>query len=147
MHGNSPKAPPSTAGTITLDVTFVAHQKRNNTLTLHVAILPWWSHRRHVDTFFQTYRHQNLPIGQRWIVLILEYVEDHLRSDTALGGDIWSERWSTKLLQDLLQISSTHKIALPDLKASLNWLWRLTLLLHTASSTCIIQCSKSRTDV
>ncbi len=91
------------------------------------------THRRHVEMFFQTYRHQNLPIGQRWLVPIFEYVEDHLWSDTELGGDIWNWRWSTKLLEDLLQISPTHKIAPADLKASLNcWLRRLTLLLQQA---------------
>jgi hypothetical protein len=63
----------------------------------------------------------------------------HLWSDTELGGDIGNGRLSTKLLEDLLQISSTHKIAPADLKATHPSL--------TVSSTCIIQCSPSGIDV
>jgi hypothetical protein len=82
------------------------------------------THWRHIDT----YRHHNLPIGQRWIVPIIEHMEDHLWSDTELGGDNWNGR----LLEELLPISSTHKIAPADLKASLNWMRRITLLLQHA---------------
>jgi hypothetical protein len=36
---------------------------------------------------------------------------DSMWSDTELGGDIWNGRLSTKLLEGLLPISATHKIA------------------------------------
>ncbi len=47
MHG-TPKAPLSTAEMTTQDVPSVVHQKRNNTLTLHVATRPWWSCGTHI---------------------------------------------------------------------------------------------------
>jgi hypothetical protein len=90
------------------------------------------AHKRHVDTFFQTYRHQNLPPGQRWIVPVIDYMEDHMWSDTEQGGDIWNGRWPTDLIEELLPFSSSHKTPPEDLKASINWIRRLTLILqHT----------------
>ena len=72
------------------------------------------AHRRHVDEFFQTYRHHNLPEGQRWIVPVIEYMEDQLWTNTEQGGDVWNGRWSASVIERLIPVSQTHKVQLTD---------------------------------
>ncbi len=90
------------------------------------------SHWRHVDELFLTYRHQNLPSGHRWIATILDYIEVHLWDDTELGGDIWNGRWTPIVFERLLPISPNQCTPLADVRPTLKWLQRLTLLLQRA---------------
>lgn len=38
------------------------------------------------------YRLQHLPPEHRWMELLLDYMEDHLRDDSEVGRDIWNRR-------------------------------------------------------
>ncbi len=64
--------------------------------------------------------------------MIIDYMEDHLWSDTEKGGDVWNGRWPSRLIEDLLPVSYDQRVDPADLKASLKWMQRLTQLLQRA---------------
>ena len=90
------------------------------------------THRRYVDEFLLTYRHQHLPQGQRWIAPLVDYMELHIWAETEQGGDIWNGRWNTGVLEDLLSSHPGHKIPTADFRPAIKWLQRLTSILQKA---------------
>ncbi len=48
--------------------------------------------RQKIDEFFQIYRHQPIPQHSRWIIPLLNYVEEHIWQDSEAGGDVWNGR-------------------------------------------------------
>jgi hypothetical protein len=88
--------------------------------------------RRRIDEFFLGYRHQHLPTSARWVIPLLDYMEDHLWSDTEAGGDIWNVRWARDLLSSLLGPAASRKEEPRAFKHALHWLQKLTGLLHIA---------------
>jgi hypothetical protein len=109
------------------------HPIHRNVACLHPPLTEIRStHRRSIEEFFQMYRHQHFPPGQRWIVPVMDYVEDHLWADTTLGGDIWNGRWLTSTFEDLLPTPPDFHIPKTDVKKALTWLRRLTSLLQCA---------------
>jgi hypothetical protein len=108
-------------------------QQHVNVACLHPPLTEIRStHRRSIEEFFQMYRHQHLPSGQRWIVPVMDYAEDHLWANTTLGGDIWNGRWLTSTFEDLLPTPLDLHIPTTDVKKALTWLRRLTSLLQCA---------------
>ena len=89
-------------------------------------------HKRCIDEFFQCYRHQHLPASDRWIIPLIDYMEDHLWADNEAGGDIWNGRWTPQLLSSLLGDSSQLMIESRDCRRALTWLQKLTGLLQKA---------------
>jgi hypothetical protein len=75
-------------------------------------------------------RHQYLPPNQRWVLPLIHYMEDHLWTDSVLGGDIWNERWTRDVIHELLPASSTALISHRDTKTALTWLQQLTGILQ-----------------
>ena len=54
--------------------------------------------RRKMDKFFfQSYRYQFIPT-HRWIIPLLDYLEDNLWADSKAGRDIWNGRRTCHLL-------------------------------------------------
>ncbi len=51
-------------------------------------------HRRRIEEFYMNYRHQHILPQQRWVIPLLDYMEDRLWSNTAEGGDVWNGRWT-----------------------------------------------------
>ena len=91
--------------------------------------------RRKIDEFFQAYRHQPLPQHSRWIIPIIDYIEDQVWQDTEAGGDIWNGRWTRFTLHDLLPDGRDLFIPSREYKITLGWLQRLTALLQHAQRT------------
>ena len=89
-------------------------------------------HKRYVDEFFQCYRHQHLTASDRWLIPLLEHMEDTIWTDTAAGGDIWNGRWTPQLLTSLLGDASQLLMERRDCQRALSWLQRLTGLLQKA---------------
>ncbi len=50
--------------------------------------------RRQVDELLMSPRHQHLPPNQRWVLPLIDYMEDHLWTDSVTGGDLWNGRWT-----------------------------------------------------
>ncbi len=78
------------------------------------------------------YRHQHLPPSHRWVIPLLDYMEDHLWTNNEEGGDVWNGRWTPLLLSTLLAGDSSLPITQQDFKGALKWLQRLTTLLQNA---------------
>lgn len=93
------------------------------------------AHQRHVDNFFQCYRHQHLPRRHRWVVPILEYMKEHLWSNTAVGSNIWNERWTPNTFEGLQLEYKDIVVPHQDHKAALTWMQRLTKILQQAQRT------------
>lgn len=93
------------------------------------------THQRHIDEFFLTYRHHHLPSNQRWIVPLLEYMEENIWSNTERRGEnIWNGRWATGDIKALIPLPPSAKALLTDFKAAMHWMKRLTLLLQRAQT-------------
>ncbi len=88
--------------------------------------------RRRIDEFFLGYRYQHLPSNSRWVIPLLDYMEEHLWSDTEAGGDIWNGRWTRDLLSSLLGDAALRKEEPRAFKQTLQWLQKLTGVLQTA---------------
>ena len=88
--------------------------------------------RRRIDEFFLGYRHQHLPSNSRWVIPLLDYMEEYLWSDTEAGGDIWNGRWTRDLLSSLLGDAALRKEEPRAFKQALQWLQKLTGVLQTA---------------
>jgi hypothetical protein len=89
-------------------------------------------HRHRIEEFYMNYRHQHILPLHRWVIPLLDYMEDHLWSNTAEGGDVWNGRWTPHILSTLLKEDSHLLINQPDFKGALQWLQGLTLLLQNA---------------
>jgi hypothetical protein len=90
------------------------------------------THRRSIDEFFQMYRHQHFPPGQRWIAPVMDYVEDHIWANSTLDGDIWNGRWLPSTFEDLIPTPPDFHLPTTDVQMALTWLRRLTGLLQRA---------------
>jgi hypothetical protein len=89
-------------------------------------------HCQRIEDFYLCYRHQHLPDRHRWVITLLDYIEDHLRSNSEEGGDIWNGRWTPLLLFTLLAEDGLAPVLQPDFKGALKWIQRLTILLQDA---------------
>jgi hypothetical protein len=67
-------------------------------------------HRKHFDLYFQCYRHEHLSPPTRWLIQLLDYIEDNLWSDSEGGGDIWNGRWTPCLLDSILTVPADYQI-------------------------------------
>ncbi len=58
--------------------------------------------RRHqqkrIDEFFQYYRHQHLPASDWWVIPLIDYMEEHIWTDSKAGGEVRNSRWTPTLL-------------------------------------------------
>jgi hypothetical protein len=79
-----------------------------------------------------SYRHQHLPLPHRWVIPLVDYIEDHLWSNTQEGGDVWNGRWTPLLLSTHLAEDGRTPVQPPEFKGAIKWLQRLTLLLQDA---------------
>jgi hypothetical protein len=84
-------------------------------------------HKKHIDDFFQCYRHHPLPTSERWIITLLDYMEDNIT-----GSDIWNGRWTPHLLSSLLGDASQTLTERRECQRALNSLKQLTGLLQAA---------------
>jgi hypothetical protein len=91
-----------------------------------------YHHKKRIDDFFQCYRHQHLPTSDRWIIPLLDYMEDNMWTDTVTGGDLWNGRWTPQLLSALLGDASQTLMERRNCQQALNSLKQLTGLLQTA---------------
>jgi hypothetical protein len=108
-------------------------QQHINAACPHPPLVEMRRHQRsRIDEFFQCYRHQHLSASDRWIIPLLDYMEDNLWTDTEAGGDIWNGRWTPHLLNTLLGDASHTPIERRECQRALNWLKQLTGLLQTA---------------
>jgi hypothetical protein len=85
---------------------------------------------REIMLFFQKYRHHHLPQQHRWIIPIVDYIEDNLWADSIEGGDIWNGRWTRQLLLDLMPDSEMSPITPKDLVGGIKWLQQITAILQ-----------------
>ncbi len=70
-------------------------QQHINAACTHSSLVEMRRHQRKwIDEFFQFYRHQHLQKSDRWISPILDYMEDHLWTDSEAGGDLWNGWWT-----------------------------------------------------
>jgi hypothetical protein len=88
--------------------------------------------RKSIDEFFQCYRHQHLRSSDRWIIPLLDYMEENLWSESEAGGDLWNGRWTPHLLSSLLGEASHAPAERRDFQRALAWLTQLTSLLQNA---------------
>lgn len=93
---------------------------------------PYNPQETHRPYYFQCYRHQHLPPPIRWLVPLLDYVEEYLWTDSEEGGDIWNGRWTSPLLESLLNVPSEYQITPRDFQVALKKLQQITSLLQTA---------------
>jgi hypothetical protein len=89
-------------------------------------------HRRRIDEYLQCYRHHHLHARARWIIPIIDYMEDHMWTDTEVGGYIWNGRWSPDLLTSLLGEAAQDTVDQCLFKWALQRLQKITQLLQTA---------------
>ena len=89
-------------------------------------------HRHRIDEYLQCYRHHHLHPRARWIIPIIDYMEDHMWTDTELGGDIWNGRWTSDLLTSLLGETARDSVDQRLFKRALKRLEKLTQLLQNA---------------
>jgi hypothetical protein len=90
------------------------------------------THRKRIDEYLQCYRHQHLHAKARWIIPIIDYMEDHMWTDTEAGNDIWNGRWDPDLLSRLLGAAAQDVIDHRLLKRTLQRIQTLTHLLEKA---------------
>jgi hypothetical protein len=90
------------------------------------------THRRRIHEFFQCYRHLHLPAQDRWVIPLLDYMEQHLWSVTEAGGDVWNGRWTSDLLSTLLGESASKRVDPKGFQRALQWIQQLTRLLQNA---------------
>ena len=88
--------------------------------------------RRRINEFFMCYRHQHLPTSDRWVIPLLDYMEQHLWSDTEAAGDIWNGRWTRELFSSILGAAATWEVEPRAFKKALQWIRQLTGLLQQA---------------
>jgi hypothetical protein len=50
------------------------------------------THKRYIDAYIQCYRHQHIPTQEKWIVPLIDHMEEHMWSATIEGGDVWNGR-------------------------------------------------------
>lgn len=66
--------------------------------------------KRKVEEFFMSYRHRHLPRNHRWIAPLIDYMEEHLWTNTVRASDIWNGRWTRDDLNSLILDASTVQI-------------------------------------
>jgi hypothetical protein len=86
--------------------------------------------KREIMHFFQNFRHQHLPPQHRWIIPLVDYIEDTMWNDSVEGGDIWNGRWTQRLLLDLMPDSETYPITPKAFKGGIKWLQQITAILQ-----------------
>ncbi len=88
----------------------------------------------HHYEFFQCYRHhQHLPAQDRWVIPLLDYMEQHLWSDIEAGGDVWNGRWTSDLLSTLLGESASKRVDPKGFQRALQWIQHFTRLLQQSA--------------
>jgi len=66
------------------------------------------------------------------VIPLLDYMEQHLWSDTEAGGDVWNGRWTSDLLSSLLGEAAPTSVNPRSFRRALRWIQQLTGLLQTA---------------
>ena len=90
------------------------------------------THRRRIDEYLQCYRHHHLHPSARWIIPVIDYMEDHMWTDTEKGGDIWNGRWTPDVLTSLLGEVTREPVDQRLFKRALQRIETLTRLLQRA---------------
>jgi hypothetical protein len=49
-------------------------------------------HQSSMNEFLQCYKYQHLHVRAQWIIPLIDYMEDHMWTDSETGGDIWNGR-------------------------------------------------------
>ncbi len=91
-------------------------------------------HRRDIDHLLLCLQHTVLPASDRWVSLLVRYVEDHMWEDSERAEDLWNGRWTRHILEDILLEHSDSHIPLAEYTRALDWLTQLILLLQTAQT-------------
>lgn len=73
--------------------------------------------KRKVNEFFMSYPHRHLPQNHRWVVPLIDYMEEHLWFETVRASDIWNGKWTRD--------DSTVQISSNDFNQALSWLTNL----------------------
>ena len=86
--------------------------------------------RRQTEELLLSLRHQALPQNRQWVLSLITHMEDHIWTDSVLGGDLWNGRWTRDGIQDLLPESVNAKISPHDYIKGLAWMRKLTGILQ-----------------
>lgn len=73
-----------------------------------------------------------IPPPLRWLVPLLDYIEEHLWSDSEGGGNIWNGRWTPHLLESVLTVPPDFQVTPRDFQLALKRIQQITLLLQNA---------------
>jgi hypothetical protein len=84
--------------------------------------------RRQVDDM--SLRHQHLPQNQRWVLTLIDHMEEHIWTDSVTRGDLWNGRWTRDAIHALLPESFTAHVPHRDAIKALAWLQKLTGILQ-----------------
>ncbi len=87
-------------------------------------------HRRSIDHELRSLRHTMFPPAQRWVSLLMRYLDDHLWEDSKRAGDIWNGRLTRQTLEDILHEHTDSQIPPAEYTSALHWLQYLTSLLQ-----------------
>jgi hypothetical protein len=85
--------------------------------------------RKKIEEHLLCLQNQSLPQSQRWVRLLVDFVEDHMWEDSELAGDIWNERWRRHDIETILGRHALEIIPQEDLYQGLEWLTELTVRL------------------